>query len=280
LEFLSSFWQFLEEDSRRAIMKNIAWMALTACAALTAGMTFAQEEPTAVSSTVVGIVKVQVPPAGGMVMAGFNFKPANGESASLTEVFGTDQLVKANLPTQATKIYIWDPNKAGGPGYHSYYQRLDGQFFNAGTLQASEGRIRSGEGFWIQSPSGGSAQVIHLKGEVIFDDAIERPTPQGLLMIGNPYATALDLNDEKINWLADGYRATSNNLPTLADTVFIWNGKGNYKTYYLRDTGKWHHTTSPFALASDAIIPVGGAAWYSAKNPFVNLLVRPYPSLQ
>jgi hypothetical protein len=95
------------------------------------------------------------------------------------------------------------------------------------------------------------------------------------MMIANPYSAPLDMNGTNVDWVGDG--AIAGPAAPAADTAYIWNGSA-YISLFLRSTdSNWHYSSPPYALATNAVIPVGGAAWYSAKQQFTNSMVRPYP---
>ncbi|MBM4155967.1 MAG: hypothetical protein FJ221_13225 [Lentisphaerae bacterium] len=255
-------------------MKTTSVFVAVAAVAVTASVALAQTN--VYSRNAVGAVRVDVPPAGQFVLAGFNFKAIGGDDATFSALFGTNQLVKNTLNTKATRIYLWDPAKGGGGGYWIFFQKPDGQFYNrdASTIPTNP-VIRIGEGFWVQSPNDATTNTsIFIMGEVVSTQQFDRVTPNGFFMIGNPYASPLDLNGTNLTWMADG--AFGHNLASQADNVYIFNGVG-YDRYFLKTDGKWYVALSPFPLATNAVIPVGSGAWYKAKNVFTNKLVRPYP---
>ena len=249
-------------------------VALSLLAGVSLGAAVAWAQTTVYSANVVGFVSVVVPKAGGMVLAGYNFKPAGGSLATLKEVFGTNQLVQATVPTKATRICIWNTSSST---YDIVFQKKDGEFYkDTGTL-FTNAVLKSGDGFWIQSHSTSTNDLtLSLAGEVLSTNQVSRITPAGLMIIGNPYAADLDLNSTNLTWVADGAKAAT--IPPKADVVYIWTGT-QYNSFFLKSSdGKWHDVVSPFNLATNAVIPVGGAAWYSAKGTFTNKLVRPYPA--
>lgn len=254
-------------------MKKV--VALSLLIGVTIGAAVAWAQTTVYSANVVGFVSVVVPKAGGMVLAGYNFKPAGGDSATLKEIFGTNQLVKAAIPTLATRIFVWNTATAS---YTTYYQKASGEFYTSLGVLTTNSVIRAGEGFWIQSNSASTNDLtLTISGEVLMSNQVSRATPAGMMMIGNPFSADLDLNSTNFNWIADGAKEAT--LPTLADTVYIWTDTG-YKNFFLKSSDhKWHETVSPYALATNAVIPVGKGAWYKAKGSFTNTLVRPYPAL-
>ena len=252
-------------------MRKTVALSLLAGVSLGAAAVWAQTVTNSVySANIVGFVSV-VAPATNMVLAGYNFKPTSGTVATLKEVFGTNQLVRNNIHTRATKISVWNTAKGLSGGYDIYYQKLDYDFYDQETgLKNTNAIIRAGDGFWIQN-SAKTNLTVQLAGEVILDNTFARLSPLGLMIIGNPYASPLDLNSTNLHWIADG--ATGNNLYTRADEVSIWNGRG-YDMFYLNASGKWLPRAGTM---NNPVISIGGAAWYKAKKAFTNTLVRPYP---
>jgi len=229
------------------------------------------------SRNAVGAVRIDVPPGGQFVMAGFSFKPIGADTITLKDLLGTNQLVQFNASPGASRVYIWDPSMGGGGGYVSVYQRSDGNFYliAAPTVQTNP-LISAGQGFWLQSPNNATTSMpVFIMGEVLSSNETDRIHTTGFMMIANPYSAPLDINGTNVSWIVDG--ATAGVAPTIADTVYIWDGAG-YNSCYLRSVdAKWHYATPPFAVATNAIIPVGGAAWYKAQKSFTNALTRPYP---
>jgi hypothetical protein len=256
-------------------MKKTSVLVAVAAVAMTGAVALAQTN--VYSRNAVGAVRVEVPPAGQFVMVGFNFKPIGADSITLKDLLGTNQLVKGVIPTLSSRVYIWDPSLGGGGQYVSVFQKAEGNFYkvSAPTVQSNP-LVRAGMGFWIQSPNSAVAPTnVFIMGEVLSSNETDRVHSEGFMMIANPFASPLDLNDTNINWIADGARAGT--LPTLADAAYIWQGAG-YMSLFLRSAdSKWHYSVPPYALATNAVIPVGGAAWYKAKQAFTNSLSRPYP---
>lgn len=223
-----------------------------------------------VTSGIFGFTKVDIPPAGGVNLVGFNF--GFSQPLYLEDVFGTTQLVQGNLPTLADKVYIWN-----GASYNIYFQKSDGLFYDYSIPFGSPitEEVTSGTAIFIQSSSGTSVtNTITLSGSVLMTDS-EEQVNGGLLTFANPYPTALDLNGTNCDW-SD---ATKGFLPTLADVVYIWNpekaGGSGYDSFFIKTDGKWYEYSSPSTLGN-AIVPSGGGAFYSAKNVFTNEIVRPF----
>jgi hypothetical protein len=256
-------------------MKKTSVLVAVAAVAMTGAVALAQTN--VYSRNAVGAVRIEVPPAGQFVMAGFSFKPIGADTITLKDLLGTNQLVRHSAPTFASRIYIWDPSIGGGGGYVSVFQKADGDFYLMGfPTVTTNPLIRTGQGFWIQSPNNAATSMpVFIMGEVLSSNETDRVHTTGFMMIANPYSAPLDINSTSLNWVADG--ATPGVIPTVADNIYIWNGVG-YDSCFLRTADqKWHYSASPYALATNAVIPVGGAAWYSARSTFTNSLVRPYP---
>jgi hypothetical protein len=257
-------------------MKKTSVLVAVAAIAMTGAVALAQTN--VYSRNAVGAVRIEVPPAGQFVMAGFSFKPIGADTITLKDLLGTNQLVKGTtLPTFATRVYIWDPSLGGGGGYLAVFQKADGNFYKtAQTSVQTNPVITTGQAFWIQSPNNSATSMpIFIMGEVLSSNDTDRIHTAGFLMIANPFSAPMNLNDTNINWIADGAKGHAS-LPTLADNVYVWNGVG-YDRFWLKPDGKWYSTLPGYPLATNAIIPVGAGAWYSAKQQFTNSLVRPYP---
>ena len=216
-----------------------------------------------------GFQKVNIPPAGGVNLVGFSF--TSSDPLYLEDVFGADQLTQGFLPSLADKVYVWN-----GASYNTYFQKSNGTFYSLsspGTPATEE--VVSGMAMFLQSPSGASAtNTITLSGSVLMTDS-EIQINDGLVAISNPYPTPLDLNGTNCDWSA----ATKGFLPSLADTVYIWNpeksGGAGYDSFFIKANEKWYELSSPSTLGQ-AIIPAGGGAFYDANNLFTNEIVRPF----
>ena len=219
-----------------------------------------------------GFQKVDIPPAGGVNLVGFNF--TSDQTLYLEDVFGTNQLTQGFLPSLADNIYVWN-----GSSYDTYFQKSDGNFYdvaNPSTQATTE--IVSGMAMFLQSPSGASAtNAITLSGSVLMTDSEQQINNNGLLTFSNPYPTPLDLNGTNVDWS----EATQGFLPTLADNVYIWNpektGGPGYESFFIKTDGKWYESDSPSTLGN-AVLPAGGGAFYDAKNTFTNEIIRPFPA--
>lgn len=234
---------------------------------------------TGVVSSTVGYVLVTVPGNGGGTLIGMNLKRTNASAPLLaSEVFGTDQLEKGDTASSADVVYIWDAAKAGGGGWNAYFQRPDGSFRDAEILVASDPAVLTGAALFVRTKPGTGNRLIMLTGEVVGEAQQSLAIPAGLSPLANPYATALDLNhaagDE---WSG----ATAGILPTLADNIWVWNPDkqpgGGYDVYFLHSTThKWHRIDAPAVAADAALLALGRGGFYSARQPFVNRLTRPY----
>ncbi len=217
-----------------------------------------------------GFQKVDIPPAGDVNLVGFSF--SSDQPIYLEDVFGTNQLTQGVVPSLADTLYIWN-----GSSYDFYFQKADGLFYDGsnpfGASVTSE--IAPGTALFLQSPSSAAmTNTITLSGSVLMAD-FELLSYDGLLTIANPYPTKMDLNSLDFDWS----EATPGVVPSLADIVYIWNpdktGGAGYESFFIKSDGKWHEITSPFALGN-AVIPLGGGAFYQAKNTFTNEVVRPF----
>jgi hypothetical protein len=233
---------------------------------------------TVTSVNVVGYVKVSIPPAGKLVFVGLNFESmgTGGDgSMTATELFGTNQLATHTVRTRADRVHKWVPSMGGNGGYLSIYQKpADRKFYLAdGSNVQTNPVFRSGDAFWIQSPSLAIAtNTITLMGNVPLDTSTAIGHPQGLMMFCNPYPTDLNINGTNINWIANG--ATAHNVRTRADRIFIWK-QGDYGSYWLKPDGKWWNIDTGL-LEPVVTVRVGQGAWYSAKGTFTNRWTRPF----
>jgi hypothetical protein len=216
----------------------------------------------------VGYVKVKLPPAGGFVMVGVNFDAIGGGGVPLNELISTNSLTGHAFFTMADNVYIYDPSL---PGYHRYYYN-GGTFKDFATGTSTNPVVFSGDAFWLQSSNTSTTtNDIYLLGEVLLADTDTQVLVTSFQQFSNPFATDLNLNSNA-NWAASG--ATGNAFFTMADNIYIWNGTG-YDRYYFGADDKWRDFVT-FQVADNAVIPVGGGAWYEAKGTFTNLLNRPY----
>lgn len=256
-------------------MKKSSVFMAVAAVVLTGVVALAQTN--VYSRNAVGAVRIDIPPAGQFVMAGFSFKPIGADTITLKDLLGTNQMVKFNAAPFASRIYIWDPSIGGGGAYVSVFQKPDGDFYLiASPTVKTNPIIGTGQGFWIQSPNNSTTSMpVFIMGEVLSSNETDRAHSTGFMMIANPYSAALDLNDTNIHWVADGAKTGANAV--LADSAYIWNGNGYISVYLSSIDQKWHYAVPPYAIATNALIPVGGAAWYKAKQVFTNSLTRPYP---
>lgn len=262
-------------DYGKQTMKKTSVLVAVAAVAMTGAVALAQTN--VYSRNAVGAVRVDIPPAGQFVMAGFSFKPIGADAITLKDLLGTNQLVKFNAAPFASRVYVWDPSAGGGGGYISVFQKPDGDFYKiASPTEKTNPVITAGQGFWIQSPNNSTTSMsVFIMGEVLSSNQTARIHTAGFMMIANPYSAPLDLNDANIDWVADGAKVGANAV--LADSAYVWDGSGYISVYLRSSDSNWHYATPPYALATNAVIPVGGAAWYKAKQQFTNSLVRPYP---
>ncbi len=252
-------------------MKKTSVLVAVAAVAMTGAVALAQTN--VYSRNAVGAVRVDIPPTGQFVLCGFNFKPIGSDSTTLLSLLGTN-VPGHTTALRATRVHMWDPYaNAGGGGYLSVYFRT-GQWHTIVGNVVTNPTIAAGAGFWIQSGSTAPTTFpLFIMGEVISSGVVDRVMEDGFSLISNPYSAPLNLNDTNISWQADG--ATGRNVALNADTVYVWNGVG-YDNYYLKADYRWYYVIGG-AYASNAVIPVGAGAWYKAKVPFTNSLVRPYP---
>ncbi len=231
-------------------------------------------------SSVVGYARVTVPGDGGVRLIGVNFGRSSGAGPLRTsDVFGAGQLEKGDEPALADTVYIWDPGKGDGGGYDTVFQRQDGAFYAADTMAAFDPEIPAGTAVFVRTREGTTDRQILLMGEVVHEALQNVSVPAGLSAFASPYAAALDLNQVAG---AEWSGATAGVLPSLADNVWIWNPDkqvgGGYDVFFLHsNTRKWHRIDAPGVVADAAVLAIGRGAFYSARQPYVNELTRPYP---
>ncbi len=229
----------------------------------------AQAEPNIVSSAnIVGYVQINLPPGAKYQLVGLNFEGSTNKSVTLTDLFSTNQLIRNNVYANADKVHIYIP----GSGYLSFYQRTTGEFRINGGTSATNYTLFSGNSFWLQSANNSTqTNTLYLSGSVPLGTSTNLYYPVGFRLFSNPYATDLNIND--LNWTNAG--ATAHNVYANADKISLYDGQ-SYTTYYLRlSDGKWR-VNGGSAPATNAIIRVGGGAWYESKNAFNFGFVKPY----
>lgn len=210
-------------------------------------------------SEIVGFQKVAIPPSGSYTFAGFSF--TGDQPLYLTDVFGTNQLVKSNRSRTADKIYIWN-----GSAYDIFFQKSDGVFYDVLTSSPATVQISSGAAMFLQSPDSATAtNTVSFFGNVLVTPSEQQSYAMGLRAFANPYPTDLDLNDPSFDWSA----ATADNRSRNADKIYIWNKTtGTYEIHHLDASRTWQ--------PSPAIIPAGGGAFYDAKAPFNNAIFKTF----
>jgi hypothetical protein len=240
-------------------------------AAVLAAVGIGIAEEGVLSRNVVGVVKVDIRPGGQFSLVSFNFHGVGGQSATLSDLFDSNPIIANNSAARADKIYIYDPVFQS---YEIYYKKTDGSFYFAtnNTIVASP-VISAGSAMWVQSVTTiPTNRVFSFVGEVVSDDEMGRDMAQGFVLFASPYAADFNINSH--DWIADG--ATAHASAARADRIWLWTGKG-YDPVFLKPDGKWYFGTNSNIRAENAIVPMGGAAWYQAKKPFSNTLLRPYP---
>ena len=202
----------------------------------------------------VAFVPVTIPANGGLVMCALNVSKMGGDGTiTLSRLFGTNQLIKANFASQATAIYVWN-----GATYTTSYQKPSGQMMNDVTLAP-------GQAFWIKSVSTQPTNhTVYLAGEVNTAGQVQRPHSPGLAMMGSPYGGSWDLNAlETVNWTNAGAKAA--NFASQADSIYLWTGS-TYTTYFLKPDNQWHYGVGGAIVTNP--IPAGTAFWYLTRQGF------------
>ena len=243
----------------------------TICALLlVAGLSQAAENVP--SKNAVGYVKVNVLPSGSPNLVALNFRAVGGADLTLQEVFGTNQLTQAIVPTQADRVFIW--NEAIQE-YTIFFQSTDGLFRHATNAfgPSVDVSVTPGRPMWISSPGSQTlTNEVFLMGEVVGAASSSQDLLAGLNMLNSSFAAELAVTNN--DWLAEG--ATGGVVPTQGDRLFVWNGVDGYTIYFLKGDGTWRYATNAFGAAVSPEIPVGAGAWYEARNNFTNNLDRPY----
>lgn len=238
--------------------KRMATVALVAGVGV--GIAHAQSFP---SMNAAGVMPVTIPPAGGFVQLGVSLQQLKGAGAiGVVELFGSNQLVRANIVSLATRIHIWD---SASQTYVTMHQRLDGRY-RLTTGQFTNYPIRTGDALWLQSPSTSVApHTIYLVGEVLAGPSVLRPMPQGYSMVANPFFAPWFLNGPGMRWVADGARR---GVAATADRIYIWEGSG-YRSLFLRGANSNWCNVADNSIVTEPI-PVGRGFWYLARTNFAS----------
>lgn len=214
----------------------------------------------------VAFVPVTIPANGGAVMVGVNLEKIDGEeSISAVDLFGSNQLVRANSALFATQIHAWN-----GTQYVTLYQRLDGRYRLASGAYTNY-QFRTGDAVWLQSPSTSTApHTIYLVGQILPGPAVQREMIDGIMLIANPFASPWYLNGTNMTWVLDGAKRGS---VGSADNIYIWNG-ASYDQYYLRNANSNWVSAADNAVMTNPI-PVGAGFWYLARGTnFISRIPR------
>lgn len=209
----------------------------------------------------VGFVPVTIPAAGGFVQLGCNVQALKGLGAiGVVELFGSNQLVRANSPAGATTIHLWS---YASQDYVTIYQRLDGRY-RLTTGAYTNYPIQTGDAMWLKSPSTSTvAQTVYLVGEVLGMQSAQRTVPTGITMVANPFPYAWYLNGTNMTWVVDGAKRGA---VGTADKIYIWNSAiDDYDQYYLRTANSNWCSTANNAVMTTAV-PAGGGFWYLARG--------------
>lgn len=225
------------------------------------------------SRNAVGFVKVTIPPGGGYALVAVNFNSFDGSNLSLLDIFGTNQLTKANVYARADKVYVWNYDL---DDYKRYAQKTSGDFYEQAdwvTGAATNPVIVKGSGIWLQSPhSATNERAIFIAGQVVSNSVSSNAVVPGYQCIGSPFSAELVMTNN--NWLADG--ASGNNDKDQADQIITWNG-ADFERYGLAADGRWYNWTNWVGDAVDRIITLGEGAWYVSKTNVTWTWTQPKP---
>jgi len=111
------------------------------------------------SVNVVGYNKTDIPPGGNFNLISVQF---DAFDPTLMGVFGTNQLKAGFSPTQADRIYIFDPSKGPAGGYEQYALRaIDKQYYNTVSwgVTPTNPPLVPGMGMWLHCPEARQPRV-------------------------------------------------------------------------------------------------------------------------
>jgi len=243
-------------------------LSLIVAFVVTAGVAAMAQTPV-YSVNTVGYYNVNMPTNGQFVLVGLNFKDVGTRGYMyLSEVVGTNQLIRANQSANADNVYLYRGN-----AWQDFYQRANGVFQQVGGVTTNPA-LYSGECLMIMgSATSLVSRTITICGEVPMNSTISESFAGGAFtLFCNPYSADLNLNGGTIDWTANG--ASSSKQSDLADNCYFWGGQ-TWVGYYLRSTDHlWHQIGG--TDTNGAVIAVGQGAFYLARGTFTNTYVRPY----
>lgn len=170
----------------------------------------------------------------------YNLRPA----LTLEEIFGTTNSVLTKGLTSVSADVVWIPNGVGG--YNQYYLSNASTWKNAnGNALAPNIPIVYTDGVFVQKR--GSGAVLTLSGEVKTGGSTV-PLVNGFNLVSTVYPAGatlqnLGLEDDVQKGL------TSVN----ADIIWVPDGTGNYKQYFLNNSNVWKYADNTVAPADVAL---------------------------
>lgn len=219
-----------------------------------------------------------IPSSGRYVIASLGHEAFGGGALTLREIFGTNQLRSSNVKTLVDRVMFYDPVGVPTPGYRTYAQKANGEFYNTEDWSGlpNTNRFPAGVGFWLSQPtSATNNKTVLLAGQVVSVPSAAKTMITGMQMIGPLFSGALTLTNN--NWLADGARAS--NVKTLCDRIMIFDGVA-YSELGLRADGSWRYISNPdqWTTGPAVVTPlnVGQGAWYRAQTNFIWSEAKPY----
>jgi len=242
---------------------------------LIAGITVQAADTNVTSVNIVGYNTVTMP-SNQYTMVGVCFDKVGGDSMTLAEMFGTNQLKMSVLPGQADKVILWN---VVSQQYTQYAQRPDGTFrdINNYTGPAFTSKVSVSRGFWLKSVVSSNRNIC-LLGEVPSDGAITNQLTGSAVfpyqMIANPYPVAVQLSS--IINTNNGAKAAA--LPGQADRIILWNSQTQqYFTLGLKlADNNWHDVNAWTGSAYTNEVGVGVGFWFRAKTNFTWIVQKTF----
>lgn len=256
------------------------FLAAAAIASLIGGSSFAVTNVVS-SANVVGYIKVTDPASNRLVLVSSPFETGTNTTASLVDIFGTNQLRQSFLAVRCDQIFTWDVVQQQ---YVQYAQKTNGLFYYATnfTGAAVNPTITRGQALWIRSPAASYAPTnidIYISGDVPNDGSYTNPvvgnSGNPMNFLANPYPVEMDINS-LIN-TNDG--AIGSFLATKADKIFLWDDASQqYISLALKTpTNKWFYATNFTATTAPNItLQPGQGFWYRTTNSFNWVESQPY----
>lgn len=238
------------------------------------------QEDSVYSVNIIGVQKVDLPPANQLRMASMPFVAG---SNTLIEIFGTNQLKQGSTPAACDRIRFWD---ASEQAYVSVAQAINGVFYYLsgegwapGYPEANDLAVEDGDSFWIVSASdAGSGRQLAMVGDIISEPTNSVPVVAGYQLLTYPFSCEMALSNTTL--IACG--ATSASTPGGADRIRLWNSELQaYEGFALAPDNKWYKLSGngwqiPYTVSTHVFTP-GEGFFYWAQNPFTWAEPNPYP---